>query len=420
MGGAMTDGGFRLLGPDDDALKALRSDEASLLEKLALLRGEIARWTGEGDRSTWESPADTLRRQKDVSTRYATGIPTVDHLTKGGLPRGRIAVMVGRPGAGKTGLALQIAASVAQRHPEVAVGLYLADEGLEAGVIRMAQHLGFDREHLESADPDVIRAASEQLDGYRGRIYCMDPDAEDASLEAFLDGMATRADGRPQLWVIDSAQVIRLAAASAKKLDRRLAVDSVCRMVKAAARRRGAVALLLSQSNRGSYRAKREDDQADPLSSGAETAQLEHMADLFLFLSPDGDDRVKVQVPKNRIGRGPRLEPFYMALNRERATYTELDAGALAASAEADEQVARDRLVRGWCESVEKVLRKNPEGLSGTHIKEMAGLSGSKFAAARDALVATGKVFSEVREGRGGGVVWKLGRRSTEGRKEGE
>ena len=48
----MTDGGFRLLGPDDDALKALRSDEASLLEKLALLRGEIARWTGEGDRST--------------------------------------------------------------------------------------------------------------------------------------------------------------------------------------------------------------------------------------------------------------------------------------------------------------------------------------------------------------------------------
>ena len=50
--------------------------------------------------------------------------------------------------------------------------------------------------------------------------------------------MATRADGRPQLWVIDSAQVIRLAAASAKKLDRRMTVDAVCRMVKAAARRR--------------------------------------------------------------------------------------------------------------------------------------------------------------------------------------
>lgn len=419
MGGVMSDG-LRLLGPDDDVLKTLRQSEAGLLEKLAACRGEIARWTGEGDRSTWENPADVLRRQKDVSTRYATGIPTPDFLTKGGLPRGRIAVLVGRPGAGKTGLAIQIAASVAQRHPEVAVGLYLADEGLEAGVIRMAQHLGFDREHLEAADPGVIQAAAAQLEGYRGRIHCMDPDAEDASLEAFLDGMATRADGRPQLWVIDSAQVIRLAAAASKKLDRRLTVDAVCRMVKAAARRRGAVALLLSQSNRGSYRAKKEDDQADPLSSGAETAQLEHMADLFLFLSPDGEDRVKVQVPKNRIGRGPRLEPFHLALNRDRATYTELDAGALAAAAEADEQIDRDRLVKGWCETVEKVLRKNPEGLSGTHVKEMGGLSGSKWAAARDAMVAAGAIFSDVREGRGGGVVWKLARRVGATRKEGE
>lgn len=410
MGGPMTDGGFRLLGPDDDALKALRSDEASLLEKLALLRGEIARWTGEGDRSTWEHPADVLRRQKDVSTRYETGVSTVDHLTKGGLPRGRIAVMVGRPGAGKTGLALQIAASVAQRHPEVAVGLYLADEGLEAGVIRMAQHLGFDREHLEAADPETIREASERLEGYRGRIHCLDPDAEDASLEAFLDGMATRADGRPQFWVIDSAQVVHLAHASSKKLDRRLTVDAVCRMVKKAARRRGAVALLLSQSNRGSYRAKKEDDQADPLSSGAETAQLEHMADLFLFLAPDGDDRVKVQVPKNRLGRGPRLEPFHMALNRDRATYTELDAGALAAAAEAEEIIAMDKNLRSWCALLRKALVSNPEGLSGTHIKQIAGLSGAKFAAARDAMVAAGTLYSEVRSGKGGGVIWKLGK----------
>lgn len=404
----MTDGGFRLLGPDDDALKALRSDEASLLEKLAMLRGEIARWTGEGDRSTWESPADTLRRQKDVSTRYATGIPTVDNLTKGGLPRGRIAVMVGRPGAGKTGLAIQIAASVAQRHPEVAVGLYLADEGLEAGVIRMAQHLGFDREHLEAAAPEVVQAAAEQLEGYRGRIYCLDPDAEDASLEAFLDGMATRADGRPQLWVIDSAQVVRLASASSKKLDRRMTVDAVCRLVKAAARRRGAVALLLSQSNRGSYRAKKEDEQSDPLSSGAETGQLEHMADLFLFLAPDGDDRVKAQVPKNRLGRGPRLEPFYMALNRDRATYTELDSGALAAEAEADEEVDRDRKTKGWVDLVRKALKKHREGLSGSAIRQITGLNGAKFAAAKDALMAAGELFSEVREGRGGGVVWRL------------
>lgn len=407
MGGAMTDGGFRLLGPDDDVLKTLRQDEAALLEKLALCRGEIARWTGEGDRSTWENPADVLRRQKDVSTRYATGVPTVDHLTKNGMPRGRIAVMVGRPGAGKTGLAIQIAASVAQRHPEVAIGLYLADEGLEAGVIRMAQHLGFDREHLESADPAVIQAAAERLEGYRGRIHCMDPDAEDASLEAFLDGMATRADGRPQLWVIDSAQVIRLASAASKKLDRRLTVDAVCRMVKAAARRRGAVALLLSQSNRGSYRAKKDEDQSDPLSSGAETGQLEHMADLFLFLAPDGDDRVKVQVPKNRLGRGPRLDPFYLALNRERATYTELDAGALAASAEADEQVAHGKKVRFLVERLYRALKK--EGpLSTREAKERAGLSSADFRLAREAMEADGSLFAQKREGRGGGIEWHL------------
>lgn len=408
----MTDG-LRLLGPDDDVLKTLRQSEASLLEKLALCRGEIARWTGEGDRSTWESPADTLRRQKDVSTRYATGVPTVDHLTKGGMPRGRIAVMVGRPGAGKTGLALQVAASVAQRHPDVAVGLYLADEGLEAGVIRLSQHLGFDREHLEAADPEVIRSASEQLEGYRGRIHCMDPDAEDASLEAFLDGMAVRADGRPQLWVIDSAQVVRLAAAASKKLDRRMTVDAVCRMVKAAARRRGAVALLLSQSNRGSYRAKKEDEQADPLSSGAETGQLEHMADLFLFLAPDGDDRVKVQVPKNRLGRGPRLEPFHLALNRDRATYTELDSGALAAAAEADEQIATGKKVKFLVERLQRALKKDGP-MSTREAKERAGLSSADFRIAREAMEAEGILYAQKREGRGGGIEWHL----TTGRKE--
>ncbi|HRY45335.1 MAG TPA: ATPase domain-containing protein, partial [Thermoanaerobaculia bacterium] len=239
-----------LLGPQDEVLKVLREDEAKLLGKLALCRGEIARRTGEGNRSTWERPADVLRRQKDVSSRYPTGVPTVDYLAKSGLPRGRIMVMVGRPGAGKTGLAIQIAAFAAEHEPNLVVGLYLADEGLEAGVIRMAQHYGYDREKLEAAELETIRPAAEALDLLQN-VHCMDPDAEDASLEAFLDGMATRADGRPQLWVIDSAQVVRLASAASKKLDRRLTVDSVCRMVKAAARRRGAVALLLSQSNRG-------------------------------------------------------------------------------------------------------------------------------------------------------------------------
>lgn len=417
----MTDGmsGLRGIGPGYDILKVLRTDEAELLEKLALCRGEIARHTGEGGRTVWERPADVLRRQKDVSARYPTGIPTLDLMTKGGLPRGRMAVIVGRPGAGKTGLAIQVAASIAEREPSVVVGLYLADEGLEAGVIRMAQRYGYDREHLEAADQETIRPAAEALDGLQN-VICLDPDAEDASLESFLDGMATRADGRPQVWVIDSAQVVRLASAAARKLDKRMTVDSVARMVKAAARRRGAVALLLSQSNRGAYRAKKTEDQADPLASGAETAQLEHMADVFLFMAPDGEDRTKVQVPKNRIGRGPRLEPFILVLNRDRALYAEMDAGALAAAEEATQAVARDKAVRGWCESLEKLLRRNPEGLSGTHIKEMGGLSGSKFAAARDAMVSAGTIYSEVREGRGGGVVWKLASRFGRVKKEEE
>jgi KaiC/GvpD/RAD55 family RecA-like ATPase len=315
-------------------------------------------------------------------------------------------VMVGRPGAGKTGLAIQIAASVAERNPSVAVGLYLADEGLEAGVIRMAQRYGYDREQLEAADQETIRPASEDLERLQN-LFCLDPDAEDASLEAFLDGMATRADGRPQLWVIDSAQVVRLASAAARKLDKRLTVDAVARAVKAAARRRGAVALLLSQSNRGAYRAKKTEDQADPLSSGAESAQLEHMADVFIFMAPDGEDRTKVQMPKNRVGRGPRLEPFVLMLNRERALYSEIDAEALAAAEEADGAIARDKRVRAWVDKLAKVLRKKGP-LSGSTAREIAGLSGSEFKAAKEAMEAAGTIRAEKRDGRGGGVEWHL------------
>src|SRR5262245_57013539 len=75
--------------------------------------------------------ADRLRAgaapvESQVLPRLATGIPSVDALLVGGLPRGRLVEITGPPSSGRTSLALALLAS-ATRASEVAAVVDAAD-----------------------------------------------------------------------------------------------------------------------------------------------------------------------------------------------------------------------------------------------------------------------------------------------------
>jgi len=352
----------------------------------------------------WPSMGDVVRQQKNIAVRYSTGIPTLDSLTRGGIQMGRTAVIVGRPGSGKTGLAIQVAMHMHDQSDELCVGLYMADEGLGPAVIRVAQQAGFSREMLEAADPETLRQAAVTLDKLE-RVFCLDPDSKGASLEVFLAGIVARAAGRPFIMVIDSAQVVRVE--NAKDKDRRVTTAMVAEAVKAEGRKRGAISFLLSQSNRASYKNKREADNSDPLSSGSESGAIEHMADVLLFLVPDGDEgRVKAQVPKNRIGK-VQLTPFWLEWNAYRAVFTEVDSMAMSQELEAAKTEKETALIVGWEKKVLQTMAREGGAMSATQLSELSGLNAASVRKALLSLRDKGKVETETRTGRGGGWVWR-------------
>src|SRR5688572_22268478 len=75
-----------------------------------------------------------------------TGIPGLDQMTGGGLPRGRTTLLVGGPGSGKTILALQflVHGARAAREP----GIFVAFEETPARIVANAAGFGWNLPEL--------------------------------------------------------------------------------------------------------------------------------------------------------------------------------------------------------------------------------------------------------------------------------
>lgn len=347
----------------------------------------------------WLTPAQAILRAKDKSHRFQTKIPAIDKATSGGIPRGRVLLMAGAPGSGKTTVAIQIACNMAAQG--AFVSMLLADEGLDAGVVRMAQRIGFNRSKLESADPETIHAAAKKLGALDGSISCMDPDHEGASLKNFLDGSDQQAAGRPQVWLIDSAQTVFPDG----KSDLRIQIKKIADKIKSEGRKRAAVVIFLSQTNRAAYRSKKDEDNSNPLSAAAESGAIEHMADLMVFFTAIDDDHSRGVIPKNRLGSGPSKVPFRLALDRESATYKEVDDTVDETGQMIDSQTKKIKLVKGMAERALKQLKLNMEGLTGRQLRAVVPGRTENLLDALEALRADGKVFSEPIAR--GGMLWK-------------
>lgn len=105
-------------------------------------------------------------------TKAPTGITGFDEITRGGLPRGRTALLLGGPGSGKTIFALQYLVNGAQDYQEP--GIFVSFEETAARIMANAEGFGWDLARLRRKQiyfldaqpaPDLVQSGDFDLNG---------------------------------------------------------------------------------------------------------------------------------------------------------------------------------------------------------------------------------------------------------------
>ncbi len=267
------------------------------------------------------SPSRILETMAVGAVRLRTMVPTLDAKTRGGIPAEKLVVLQGSPGAGKTGLAMQLAlTAIAQGF---AVAVLAADEEDSGLVVRMAQMMGFARDELEGADYVATRAAA--ADRMRALpLSVVDADRYDATVESVSAALVTMRGPRPSVLVVDSVQTAR-AHGTDDAEGPRLRVDAVLRALKRETKRHGHLTIALSEVSRGRYRSRVKGDRVAALAGGKESGGIEYGCGVLLDLSsvPDETGLVDVEIAKNRLG--PKDLTFRLRQDFARCSFVEVD-----------------------------------------------------------------------------------------------
>lgn len=359
------------------------------LEEARKLRAEQ---TGELDRVGVSVP-EILARMRDAGHRLPTGIPTVDVKTNGGIPRGKMVTIVGKPGAGKTSIATQCALHMARGRDAAILAVY-HDSGVEDACLTIAQQVGATREEAqrgEAADVVADGLAQTQI----ALVDVNDRYALEDVYQRFCGGLQP---STVPILVIDSAQVVRSREGDRQKtqFDR---VRVVADIVRSLTNRHRAVSFLVSQANRMAYRNKQDAQANDPMTAGAGSGNLEFMPDLYLFVEST-DGQIRLHCRKNRLGED---QEWTIALRNDKPRHRHLEVDTLAEEAVVDEK--RERAISTAEEKIVGALRLNSR-LSGRALREATNLKTQTFQEALHRLADKRAITYE--QGPRGALLWLL------------
>jgi replicative DNA helicase len=234
-----------------------------------------------------------------------TGLADLDKLL-GGLQRSDMVVMAGRPGMGKTSLALSVALQAARRwQKRVALfSLEMSDEQLVQRLVSAETGIDSQRLRLGNIKADewatfyqAIRLLSETS------IYIDDTPAVSA-LELRTKARRLHAEHGLDLLIVDYLQLMR---GGSRNENRQQEISFISRSIKALARELNIPVLALSQLSR---QVESRHDKRPMLSDLRESGSIEQDADVVLFIyrdevyNPDSEfpNIAEIIVSKHRSG----------------------------------------------------------------------------------------------------------------------
>jgi predicted ATP-dependent serine protease len=266
-----------------------------------------------------------------ASDRLDSGLPTLNRALRGGLAMGKLLVISGSPGGGKTTLATCLLDRF--ERTGAASFYFAADEDGDGVLTRVAQLAGHSREAFENAGEHGQRERLRFQDQSLGRSWhVVDPDRQsDASEDGycledfFRDAEAEAARlGKRCCATVDSIQVVACRAARHKD-NARERVDAVLKVCKAASKR-GVLVIMISEMSRDGYKHSNADDNADPLASCKESGSIEFGTSVLISVRPLSQDpkdvgKVWLVVAKARGGVG--RPAFCCSIDAATASFTE-------------------------------------------------------------------------------------------------
>lgn len=261
----------------------------------------------------------------------ATGLPALDAWTGGGLHRGELWILGGRPSVGKSSLAQQIAAAVAAGGGRVLVAS-AEMSGETVGLRALAAESGVDGRRLRgsprptAADWAALSQAVARIERYGPSI---EVDTASRTMSAIVaQARRLHAQEPLALVVVDHLQQLR---SEGREDNRAQAVGRMASDAKALAVALDCCVLVLSQLNRAAPAEKRRPRPSDLRDSG----EIEQQADLVALLHRPDDappsSPVELIIAKHRNGE---LGTLRLGHDRPTGRWAAAAAGGGAAPAE--------------------------------------------------------------------------------------
>lgn len=235
---------------------------------------------------TWQAKPDDI---------LATPWPELNTYLGGGLRRGKLYVVGGRPGSGKSMAGLNMAAHVAQheKQPTVIFSMEMVATEVASRILSYGAWANYGEIFRKRMSRDTLDRVNEYIDT-NADLKLEVIDRASITVEEIVAHIRAH---KPVCVFIDYCQLI---SPSDSKVGRREQIDHITRSLKVCAADTRCAIILASQLNRGPTTGGRLPTIADLRESGG----IENDADVVLLLHRDDElsGQVKMNVGKNRDG----------------------------------------------------------------------------------------------------------------------
>ena len=255
-----------------------------------------------------------------LGRRLSTGFSTLDQAARGGVPQGKLVILVGAPSSYKSTCAVHWS------HLWEAAGAFVAflaaDESPDAYAVRFGQLAGFRYEDLEAEQDDARRAAAGRLASRKILLL----DGGETLLEDAATALEEVAGDLQRVLVVDSLQTVR-SAVTVGQQSRREEIGAVVTQLRAFVKG-GTIVVATSEMARSGYRSGDRTQDISALAAAKESGAIEYGADLILGLRSVREEvgQVDVEVAKNRLG--PGKPEFRLRFDFESTALTEMATSA--------------------------------------------------------------------------------------------